>query len=62
MVWDDLQQCILHAVGKEALVAGPRLVHAANFASSLGTLIIKGSWLEGGRVLSVMHHPLSSRV
>jgi hypothetical protein len=48
MVWDDLQQCISHAVGKEALVAGPRPVHAANSASSLGFLIIRGSLvLEG---------------
>jgi hypothetical protein len=36
MVWDGLQQCISHAVGKEALVAGPWPVHAASFASSLG--------------------------
>ena len=28
MVWDDLQQCISHAVGKEALVAGPRPVRS----------------------------------
>ena len=36
MVWDDLQQCISHAVGKEAIVAGPRPVHAASFAASSG--------------------------
>jgi hypothetical protein len=38
MVWDDLQQCISHAVDKEALVAGPRPVHAASFAASSGNL------------------------
>ena len=36
MVWDDLQQCISHAVNKEAIVAGPRPVHAASFAASSG--------------------------
>ena len=36
MVWDDLQQCISPAVGKESLVAGPRPVHKASFAASSG--------------------------